>query len=77
MHPAFAAGGHFDADRRMHHHHEDDAEALGVIDPGDALPRGCVIVGHGVRQIGSYLSHIRSRVLHSPLPIQIQCQGGH
>ena len=35
VHPAFAAGGGLDAERRMHHHDEDDAEALGVVDPVD------------------------------------------
>ena len=35
MHPALAAGGLLDAERRMHHHHHDDAEALGVVDPVD------------------------------------------
>ena len=35
MHPAFAAGGRLDAERRVHHHHHDDAEALGVVDPVD------------------------------------------
>ena len=37
MQPAFAAGGLADAERGVHHHHHDDAEALGVIDPVDAL----------------------------------------
>ena len=39
VHPAFAAGGGFDAERRMHHHHKDDAKALGVVDPVDPAVR--------------------------------------
>jgi hypothetical protein len=34
--PAGLAAGCLHAERRMHHHHEDDAEALGVVDPVDS-----------------------------------------
>ena len=37
VHPAFAADRCLDAERRVHHHHEDDAEALGIVDPVDPL----------------------------------------
>ena len=40
VHPAVAAGGRLDAERRMHHHHQDDAEALGVVDPVDSAVDG-------------------------------------
>jgi hypothetical protein len=36
-HEARRAGRLLDAQGRMHHHHHDDAEALAVIDPGDAV----------------------------------------
>ena len=42
--PAVLADGRFDAERRVHHHHEDDAKALGVIDPVD--PPGRAVVLH-------------------------------
>ena len=50
--PIFEPG--LDAQHRMHHHHHDDADALGVVDPVDALRRWrgalgdgeCAVYGH-------------------------------
>ena len=73
--PALAADGVLDAERRMHHHHEDDAEALGVVDPVD--PRAARRIGRLYRtsHFGSHLSHIRMNALPSAKPIQVRCQG--
>ena len=54
--PSFAAGSLFDAQRRMHHDDENDAEALGVIDPGDALPACWAGCGRRACDIGSHLA---------------------
>ena len=50
VHPAFMTVGEFDAERRVHHHHEDDAEALGIVDPVDPA----MIVQLGVQLRGGW-----------------------
>ena len=49
MQPARGADLDPDAERRMYHRHEDDAPALGIIDPEDAAPLHGGAVGFGRR----------------------------
>ncbi len=73
MHPAFLAERLLDAERRMHHHHEDDAEALGVVDPVDALPACGAEAVIGVPFRFPFVSYTDADVA-LPLPIQRGCQ---
>jgi hypothetical protein len=62
--PSFAAGSLLDAERRMHHDDENDAEALGVIDPGDSLPGCWAACGRREMSVPIWLAHVSLTLSH-------------
>ncbi len=46
LHPGGLAGGVLDAVSRVHQHDHDDAEALGVVDPVDAVRAAVDLCSH-------------------------------